>query len=32
MVKSLVGLCQSGFTRLWASNGETLLRDRDGYL
>jgi hypothetical protein len=23
LVKSLVGLCQSGFTRLWVGHGET---------
>jgi hypothetical protein len=28
-VKSLVGTCRSGFTRLWAGHGETLWCDRD---
>jgi hypothetical protein len=28
-VKSLVGTCQSGFTRLWLSHGETSWCDRD---
>jgi hypothetical protein len=32
LVKSLVGLCQSGFTRLWVSHGETLWCDQDRYL
>jgi hypothetical protein len=27
LVKSLVGLCRSGFTRLWIGHGETLWRD-----
>jgi hypothetical protein len=27
LVKSLVGLCRSGFTRLWNGHGETLWRD-----
>jgi hypothetical protein len=32
LVKSLVGLCQIGFIRLWVSHGETLWCDRDRYL
>jgi hypothetical protein len=32
LVKSLVGLCQSGFTRLWVSHGETSWHDRNRYL
>jgi hypothetical protein len=32
LVKTLVGLCRSEFTRLWFSHGETPWRDRDHYL
>jgi hypothetical protein len=32
LVKSLVGLCRSEFTRLWVSHGETLWHDGDRYL
>jgi hypothetical protein len=32
MVKSWVGLCQSGFIRLWVGHGETPWRDRDHHL
>jgi hypothetical protein len=32
LVKCLVGLCQSEFTRLWVGHGETLWRDGDRYL
>jgi hypothetical protein len=32
LVKCLVGLCRSGFTRLWIGHGGTLWRDRDRYL
>jgi hypothetical protein len=32
LVKSLVGLCRTGFARLWIGHGETLWRDRDRYL
>jgi hypothetical protein len=28
-VKSLVGMCRTGFTRLWVSHGETMWCDRD---
>jgi hypothetical protein len=32
LVESLVGLCQSGFTRLWVGHGETPWHDQDRYL
>jgi hypothetical protein len=32
LVKSLVGLCRSGFTRLCIGHGETPWHDRDRYL
>jgi hypothetical protein len=32
LVKSLVGLCRSGFTRLWIGHGETPWHNRDHYL
>jgi hypothetical protein len=32
LVKSLVGLCRSGFTRLLVDHGETPWHDRDCYL
>jgi hypothetical protein len=32
LVKCLVGLCQSEFTRLWVGHGETLWHDGDRYL
>jgi hypothetical protein len=32
LVESLVGLCRSGFTRLWVSHGETPWHDQDRYL
>jgi hypothetical protein len=28
-VKSLVGMCRTGFTRLWVGHGETMWCDRD---
>jgi hypothetical protein len=32
LVKSLVGLCRSEFTRLWIDHGETPWHDRDCYI
>jgi hypothetical protein len=32
LVKSLVGLCRSGFTRLWIGHGETPWHDQARYI